>query len=52
MNTTEEQILSFHGSPTASAEGIVSEGLRSGMKIRNGNLFGEFTKTNNFLKIY
>jgi Poly(ADP-ribose) polymerase catalytic domain len=42
MNTTEEQILSFHGSPTPAAEGIVSDGLRSGMEKRNGNLFSEF----------
>jgi hypothetical protein len=33
MNTTEEQILSFHGSPAPAAEGIVSDGLRSRMKM-------------------
>jgi hypothetical protein len=50
MDYKNGQILSFYGSPTPSAEGIVLDGLRSGNE--NGNVFGEFDKTDNFLNIY
>jgi hypothetical protein len=50
MDYKNGQILSFYGSPSPSAEGIVLNGLRSGNG--NGNVFGEFDKTDNFLNIY